>query len=973
MAGKAQTPPPIDRPLSKAYLRKFTGWSTAAPPGTSDPTSLRVMHNCSVDADGSLRIRPGLQHVLNEPAPGDIVGTFEHFYTTDGRKAILFAYRDVGDGSKVKFCTAVYNSATHVFDLDAALTTRFPGAVSATLAFSSSCTYVKYVQIDNRILALSDSGEPFRVFWVGANPKAKKIAKITKPLYTAAEALSVLQPDTDWIFGAPVRTNIFPDPKSTATTGWSSRNSWSLSQINTAVGLPYGVTSCVKATCVTAGAATHSGLNYGNPAASTPTDGLSVQESTTYTFSAWVFITKAAIFRASVRFSNASNTWIAAATDSTATSVPANTWTRVSYTVTTPAAATKVHIAWRFPASITWAVNDYIGISLVLVEADTVVKNYFDGSSEYDNTGYTPRWTGVANASSSALFVPGNLHVSIPSPMTPTTDTLISSDSSKNTYSFGYFYSFNNEIGETPASRITVVKGQRRWTGWRADAADDQMSTDQLAAIIPQAVYDAAVAQGALSWNLYFVTWSDQDSVPIEAALLRTVDMEGKTYAEAGWATHTPLLQALDGAHALPNENDTDNFTDPSTAGQGLVAGDRLVLVYDKLQAARIRWSSNQQGDYLNFSASKGGGFKTLTSGNLFIPACVKLWQNPQSVDTITVLCQGLDGYGTAYYMSPGTAVTTQTQQAAIMGFEETTATPGTVSPYGCEVMNNALYHPLDNNLMKSTASNYNINHATMADPIENVWRQVSLFNKRKMVSCAMSPHLYYLVQSPVGKIDAPDANGNQVWVCDTAQSNIWSCWDVEGTSLRKLEINGLLYMAITSGPSIFVFNPEKDNDDVWDDEWIEEGIPWEIVTNTQGANRAHDMWATLQQANVTFGNFTGECVYGIRGKDVNGKDVDVSKHFISSKRSHDPLDRYDQNDFLLIRRIMMEWEFYWRSVDRPKNRSYGSISYVQFRLAPASVNVGYEYGSIESFEYGTREAQYFNGVPNPNADTRTP
>ena len=42
---------PIDRPLSRAYLRKFTGWSTAYPPGMSDPTSLRVMHNCSITAD----------------------------------------------------------------------------------------------------------------------------------------------------------------------------------------------------------------------------------------------------------------------------------------------------------------------------------------------------------------------------------------------------------------------------------------------------------------------------------------------------------------------------------------------------------------------------------------------------------------------------------------------------------------------------------------------------------------------------------------------------------------------------------------------------------------------------------------------------------------------------------------------------------------------------------------------------------
>ncbi len=77
--GKKMPPAPIDRPLSKAYLRKFTGWSTAMPPGMSDPTSLRVMHNCNVDSDGSLRILPGLRRVFanNDMVPGaGIVGTF---------------------------------------------------------------------------------------------------------------------------------------------------------------------------------------------------------------------------------------------------------------------------------------------------------------------------------------------------------------------------------------------------------------------------------------------------------------------------------------------------------------------------------------------------------------------------------------------------------------------------------------------------------------------------------------------------------------------------------------------------------------------------------------------------------------------------------------------------------------------------------------------------------------------------------
>ena len=766
---------PIDRPLSRAYLRKFTGWSTAYPPGMSDPTSLRVMHNCSITADGALRIRPGMRSVFITPADGEIVGTFEHFYIGQGPnlpplKALLFAVRE-GDGS-VGFRVAkdmLGNGTYSIVNANTVFTVRSGDDLNfqrPDLGLGR-VSYVKYVQIDNKILALSDNDEPFRLFTVGSELKASVIRSIVRPEYTIADRLTVREP--------------------------------------------------------------------------------------------------------------------------------------------------------------------------------------------------SPAWTNTAQ-------------VTVPDAETPLPASLVSSDTTKNVYSFAYFYTFNNEIGESAPSMTTTIKVQKRWTNWTPHETDDSKASDQLVAIIPEAVWNAAKAAGAVSWNLYFLTWSDQDAVPVEGVLLKTTDMEDKTYNEAGWAAHTPLLQGTQGMMALPSPNNRENYTEPSAAGQGLVSGDRMVLVYDALQAARIKWSSNQQGDYLNFSSSKGGGYKTLTSGNLFTPAAVKLWQNPQSTDTICVLCMGLDGEGAAYYMNPSTTVNAQNQTVTIMGFEETTATPGTVSPYGCEVLNNALYHPLDNNLMKSTASNYNINHALMADAIQNMWRHVSAEDKRKIVSSQMDSTLYYLVRSVLGTEYPVGAEGNQLWMCDTALSGAWSCWDIVGSSLRKLEMDGLLHMGVTCGPNIFVFDQEQDHDDEWDGTaWVQRGIPWEIVTNTQGANKAHDAWCRLQQVNVTFGNFTGECIYGIRGKDIHGQPVEVSKHFISSARWHSPLDRFDQEDMLLVQRDLKEWQFFWRSAPKPKKRSYGSVNYVQYRYAPISVNVGYAFGSVETFEYGQRDSTFSNAIPIPFADTDKP
>ena len=96
MPPKARPPAPIDRPLSKAYLREFAGWSTAYPPGLSEPNSLRVMENVQVTREGAARVRPGLRSYLRTKSPLPIVGSHELFYLPAG-KAYLVAVRETVD------------------------------------------------------------------------------------------------------------------------------------------------------------------------------------------------------------------------------------------------------------------------------------------------------------------------------------------------------------------------------------------------------------------------------------------------------------------------------------------------------------------------------------------------------------------------------------------------------------------------------------------------------------------------------------------------------------------------------------------------------------------------------------------------------------------------------------------------------------------------------------------------------------
>ena len=66
---------------------------------------------------------------------------------------------------------------------------------------------------------------------------------------------------------------------------------------------------------------------------------------------------------------------------------------------------------------------------------------------------------------------------------------------------------------------------------------------------------------------------------------------------------------------------------------------------------------------------------------------------------------------------------------------------------------------------------------------------------------------------------------------------------------------------------------------------------------------------------------------------------------------------------------VLKEWFFYCGNVEGKPGS--GHINLVQYRYTPVSVNVGYEYGSVETFEYGRNVAQGADGysqsgVPRP-------
>ena len=83
-----------------------------------------------------------------------------------------------------------------------------------------------------------------------------------------------------------------------------------------------------------------------------------------------------------------------------------------------------------------------------------------------------------------------------------------------------------------------------------------------------------------------------------------------------------------------------------------------------------------------------------------------------------------------------------------------------------------------------------------------------------------------------------------------------------------------------------------------------------------------------------------------------------------------------------LVKRDMKEWRFFAKGVphidDAPPEGQRCNINLVQYRYTPISVNVGYENGSVESFQYsnfmttGSNQV-YVGGVPIENTDRSIP
>jgi hypothetical protein len=260
-----------------------------------------------------------------------------------------------------------------------------------------------------------------------------------------------------------------------------------------------------------------------------------------------------------------------------------------------------------------------------------------------------------------------------------------------------------------------------------------------------------------------------------------------------------------------------------------------------------------------------------------------------------------------------------------------------------------------------------------------------ALRDKEWIMSAVLDNRLYYLVHNPHGALLENGCKGNEIWVYDIgAENGNWSRFLIQGAALRVFSLGVREFVGVTRPEGLYYldFDARADdyvNLDSTSPDYLKvysKPIPWRYETNTQGANRAHDAWAHLQQVGITLGDFVGTMEYGVHGQDVNGNIIDVSKRFTDDRPVPDDDTLWDVDDILQVRRDMKEWYFYASSVEGIAGT--GQLGYVQYRYTPVSVNVGYEFGSVETFQYGTNveagpTVYSDNGIPIPYMDYTRP
>lgn len=188
----------------------------------------------------------------------------------------------------------------------------------------------------------------------------------------------------------------------------------------------------------------------------------------------------------------------------------------------------------------------------------------------------------------------------------------------------------------------------------------------------------------------------------------------------------------------------------------------------------------------LDFSPFNGGGWSELGRGTKQFPVRVMPFRTGKGDSAITVLCQGTNGFGKRYIMSPDTTTIGNTV-ISFFDVTEDNGQDGTNSPDGVVGYQDSLWYPSTDGF-KTTGTKPQLQNVLSTDTIsETIIRDIPNLSTASMGGCVGNAYQEKIKWAvPVGS-----STNNQIWVLDLARGGAWmKPWNIAASWLMLYNSN---------------------------------------------------------------------------------------------------------------------------------------------------------------------------------------
>lgn len=398
----------------------------------------------------------------------------------------------------------------------------------------------------------------------------------------------------------------------------------------------------------------------------------------------------------------------------------------------------------------------------VQIQNKVIIMNGVDSLSYLDtSTGTITGYTALTNPASAPTL---------------TTNTGLTGS----TFKVYYAITANSTVGETAGSPVLTQNVLTDRDLWNPSTQNLLIAWSAVSGAQSYNVY-CGVDSGTSTPQLYLIASGLNSSV--------TSFTDNGTYAQ-------------DLSRPLPSTNSTAG----PKASRGEVINSRLWLTGDTEHPFYV-WYGGDYGYELDFSPANGGGFTPIGNGTKEIPIRVMQFRDGKGTPQITALCQGSNGRGKRYIISPD-SITYGSSTISFYSVTEDNGQDGTDSPDGVIFYNDSLWYPSRDGF-KTTGTKPQLQNLLSTDRITNtIQEDISRLNNDAMSKCvgvAFEGRLYWSL--PVGS----DSN-NEIWVLDLDRKGAWmKSWAIAADWLWLYnDDNGITHFCALVDNQIYEFTKSQ-------------------------------------------------------------------------------------------------------------------------------------------------------------------